>query len=236
MAVCRCVLVNLNTPIPTLFWYTYVLLHAVLYATGGDWLHLSCPYTGCLDDSMAVVGMLLTCMPQDVASLTHRLPQLSSELEIFSVRKQGANYSHQNVHVQSCSWPNSSVIGKSHHVSSCQPWLHQVECTCLTATRWQSLKCYLSCTRRPEENDEPAADDLDCHKSHLAQSCCSPFNDGARGIQFSSGNRANLQILHLQHSRGHPSMELSSLRKANLFPTGAAAAGNDQKNDVHTFL
>ena len=126
----------------------------------------------------------------------------------------------------------------SHHVLSCQPWLHQLECTCSTATRWQSLESCLCCTRQPEENDEPAADDLDCHKSHLAQSCCYPFNDGARCIQFSSGNRANLQILHLQHSCGHPSMELpsmSSLRKAiyfscafpTLFPTGAAAAGND---------
>ena len=42
----------------------------------------------------------------------------------------------------------------------------QVECTCLTATRWQSLKSCLCCTGQPEENDEPAADYLDCHKSH----------------------------------------------------------------------
>ena len=131
------------------------------------WLHLSCPYTGCLNDSMAMVDMLLTC--------GIRLPQLSSELEFFSVRKQGANHSHQNFCVQSCSWPSSSLVGKSHHALSCQPWLHQLKCTYLTATRWQSLKSCLCCTRQPEENDEPAAGDLDCHKSHrsiLAQSCC----------------------------------------------------------------
>ena len=103
------------------------------------------------------------------------------------------------------------MVGNSHHVLSCQPWLHRSECTCPTTTRWQSLKSCLCCTRQPEENDEPAADDLDCHKSHLTQSCCYPFNDGARGIQFSSGNPANLWILHLQHSCGHPSEELPSM-------------------------
>ena len=48
-------------------------------------------------------GQHVINLPQDMTSFTHRLPQLSSELEIFSVRKQGANHSHQNFRVQRCS-------------------------------------------------------------------------------------------------------------------------------------
>ena len=48
-------------------------------------------------------GRCVINLPQDAASFTHRLPQLSSELEIFSVRKQGANHLHQTFRVQSCS-------------------------------------------------------------------------------------------------------------------------------------
>ena len=169
--VCRCVSEHIHTDI--------CFMHFCLMLQGARrcWMHLSCSYTGYLNDSMAIVIYL----SQDVASFTHRLPQLSCELEIFSMRKQGANHSHENFRVQSCSWPSSSVIDKSHHVLSCQPWLHKLECTCPTSTRWQSCLC---CTRQTEENDEPAADELDCHKSHFAQSCCYPFNDGAIGIQF----------------------------------------------------
>ena len=72
-------------------------MHFLFNATGGEEM-LIAPIMSIyrLPQGQYGYGGHIINLSQDVASFTHRLPRLSSELDILIVRKQGANHSHQD--------------------------------------------------------------------------------------------------------------------------------------------
>ena len=145
-------------------------MHFLFNATGGEEM-LIAPIMSIyrLPQGQYGYGGHVINLPQDVASFTHRLPRLSSELDILIVRKQGANHSHQDFRVcravvdEALQWLVTHLM-YCHANNGC---INQSACARLPQDDNLSNLASVG-TRQPEENDKPAADDLDCHKSHLA--------------------------------------------------------------------